>query len=136
MAPVEAPSPASPSPLQLLSPKGVPAVLGEALQGTPGMKVVTLINRSGLLVGSAGDAGSAAAISAIVSTLWQCHEKCEGHGALGCMLLECEQGRLAVMAVGSFILACCSDATVPFGLLKAKAAALHAFMQPSLSQIC
>ena len=125
---------AAPTPLQLLSPKGVPEVRGEAI--TPGMKVVTLINRSGLLIGSAGDAASASALSAIVSTLWQCHEKCEGQGALNCMLLECEQGRLAVMPVGSFILAGCSDATVPFGLLKAKVVALHAFLQPSLGQIC
>ena len=108
-------------------------MLAEAI--APGMKVVVLINRSGLLVGSAGDAGSASSISAIVSTLWQCHEKCEGQGSLGCMLLECEQGRLSIMAVGSFILACCSDATIPFGLLKAKATALHGFLQPSLQQI-
>lgn len=122
------------STLQLLSPKGVPEVLGEAI--SPGMKVVTLINRSGLLIGSAGDSASAASLSAIVSTLWQSHEKCEGQGALACMLLECEHGRLAITAVGSFILVGCSDATVPFGLLKAKVAALRGFLQPSLSQIC
>jgi len=102
--------------------------LGEAL--TPGMRVVTLINRSGMLIACAGDAG--ASISAIVSSLWQSHEKCEGQGGLGCLLLECEQGRLAVKAVGSFILACCSDASVPFGLLKAKVMALHDFLLPSL----
>jgi len=115
-------------PVHLLSPKSLPLVLGEAL--TPGMRVVTLINRSGMLIACAGDAG--ASISAIVSSLWQSHEKCEGQGGLGCLLLECEQGRLAVKAVGSFILACCSDASVPFGLLKAKVMALHDFLLPSL----
>ena len=54
---------------------------------------------------------------------------------MGCLLLECEQGRLAVKGVGSFIIACCSDNTVPFGMLKAKVAALHNFLLPSLSQI-
>ena len=119
--------------VKLLSSSRVPKVLEEAL--VPGMRVVTLLNRSGLLLGCAGEAASAASISAIVASLWQLHEKCDGHGALGCLLLECEQGRLAVMAVGSFILACCSDTSVPFGMLRAKAVALHRFLQPSLSQI-
>ena len=116
-----------------LSPAALPKVLGEAL--LPGVRVVTLINRSGLLLGCTGDASSAASIAAIVSSLWQSHEKCDGHGMLGCLLLECEHGRLAVKAVGSFILACCSDSTVPFGLLKAKVLALHDYLLPSLSQI-
>ena len=121
--------------LQLLSPKALPAALAEALG--PGIRAVTLINRSGLLVGSAGDSAGAAAISAIVSNLWQSHEKCEGQGALSCLLLECEHGRLAISAVGSsFILACCSDEAVPFGMLKAKVDALHSFLHSELSQIC
>ena len=118
----------------LLAPKSLPPVLGEAL--APGVRVVVLINRSGLLIGCAGDASSAPSISAIVSCLWQTHEKCDGHGALGCLLLECEHGRVAVKPVGSFILACCSEASVPFGLLKAKIVALHDYLLPSLSQIC
>ena len=59
--------------------------------------------------------------------------KCDG--TLGCLLLECEHGRLAIKAVGSFLITCCSDATVPFGMLKAKVLALHAFLLPALSQI-
>jgi ragulator complex protein LAMTOR2 len=117
--------------VQLLSPKTLPLVLGEAL--SPGIRVVTLINRSGLLIACAGEA--AASISAIVSSLWQSHEKCDGQGVLGCLLLECEQGRLAVKAVGSFILACCGDTTVPFGLLKAKVIALHDHLLPSLASM-
>ena len=117
----------------LLSPAALPKVLGEALM--PGVRCVSLLNRSGLLLGSAGDASTAPSISAIVSSVWQNFEKCEGQGALGCLLLECEQGRLAVKAVGSFIIACCSDATVPFGLLKAKVTALSTYLQPHLSQI-
>ena len=119
--------------LQLLSPKALPAVLGEAI--SPGVRAVTLINRSGLLIGCAGDTESSSALGAIVSNLWQSHEKCEGLGSLGCLLLECEHGRLAVCAVGTFILACCADESVPFGLLRAKIKALHAFLQPDLSQI-
>ena len=118
---------------KLLSPRALPQVLGEAVG--PGIRAVTLSNRGGMLIGCAGDALNASAISAIASNLWACHEKCEGHGALGCLLLECEHGRLAIMAAGSFILACCSDETVPFGLLKAKLAAQHAFMAADLVQI-
>ena len=91
--------------------------------------------RSNLSKFCAGETSSAASIAAIVSSLWQSHEKCDGHGMLGCLLLECERGRLAIKAVGSFILACCSDSTVPFGLLKAKVLALHNYLLPSLSQI-
>lgn len=97
----------------LLSPASLPKVLGEAL--VPGVKTVALLNRSGLLLGCAGDASTASSLAAIVSTLWQGHEKCEGFGNLGCLLLECEHGRLAVKAVGSFIIACCSDETVVCG---------------------
>ena len=117
----------------LLAPASLPKVLGEAL--VPGVQTVALLNRSGLLLGCAGDAASASSLAAITSTLWLAHEKCDGQGNLGCLLLECERGRLAIKAVGSFILACCSDSTVEFGMLKAKILALHTFLQPSLSQI-
>ena len=102
----------------LLAPAALPKILGEAM--LPGVRVVALLNRSGLLLGCAGDAASAASLAAISSALWLGHEKCDGHGNLACLLLECEQGRIAIKTVGSFILACCSDSTVPFGLLKAK----------------
>ena len=117
----------------LLSPAALPKVLGEAI--VPGVRVVTLLNRSGLLLGVAGDASIAASISAIGSSIWQSHEKCDGHGSLGCLLLECEHGRLAIKAVGSYILACCSDTTVPFGMLKAKVTALQTYLLPSLSML-
>lgn len=117
----------------LLAPAKLPAVLGEAL--VPGVSVVALLNRSGLLLGCAGDAESAPSLAAISSALWIAHEKCEGHGSLGCLLLECERGRLAIKGVGSFILVCCADSTVEFGMLKAKAFALHAFFAESLSQL-
>ena len=82
----------------LLSPAALPKVLGEAL--LPGVRVVTLLNRSGLLLGVAGDAEIAPSISAIGSSVWQSHEKCDGHGTLGCLLLDCEHGRLAIKAAG------------------------------------
>ena len=121
---------ASESAVHLLSPKNLPLVLGDVV--SPGIKVVTLINRSGMLIGCAGDMASAAPVSAIVSNLWQSHEKCEGQGSLNCLLLECEEGRLAIKAVGSFILACCSDTSIEFGLLKAKVTSLHDHLLPSL----
>ena len=101
---------------RVLDPKALPEVLGEVL--TPGMRVVTLINRSGLQLGSTGDAKAAAVISAITSNLWQCHEKCEGAGALECLLIECDEGRLAVKPVGTFILTCCADTRATSSALK------------------
>ena len=117
----------------MLSPKALGESLGEALGD--GVRVVTLINRSGLVIGCAGDAASAPAISAIVSSVWQQHDKCESHGALSCLLLECELGRVAVKGVGPFILAVCSDTTVPAGLLKAKVVALTDHLLPSLERV-
>ena len=124
---------AAPPGTVLLAPAALPKVLGEAM--VPGVKVVALLNRSGLLLGCSGDATSAASIAAIASALWLGHEKSDGHGNLACLLLECERGRLAIKAVGSFILACCSDSTVPFGLLKAKVLALHNHLREPLSQL-
>jgi len=118
----------------MLHPKALPEVLGEAV--SPGIRAVALINRAGLQLGSAGDAQSAGTISAIASSLWQSHEASDEAGALGCLMVECEEGRLVVKAVGgTYMLACCADTTVGFGLLKAKADALHAHLSPSLSQI-
>ena len=117
----------------LLNPADLPKALGEAL--LPGVRAVVLLNRCGLLLGSAGDAGTAPSLAAICSALWLSHEKCDGHGNLGCLLLECERGRIAIKAAGSFILALCSDATVPFGMLKAKVQALQTFLQVPLTQL-
>ena len=55
---------ATPDGIALLSPAALPKVLGEAL--LPGVRVVSLMNRSGLLLGCAGDAQAATAI--ILST--------------------------------------------------------------------
>ena len=117
----------------LLAPATLPSVLGEAL--VPGVRVVALLNRSGLLLGCAGDTASASPLGAIATALWLGHEKCGDLGNLGCLLLECERGRLAIKAVGSFILVCCSDSTVEFGMLKAKVLSLHAFLQAPLGAI-
>jgi len=119
--------------MAVLLAKALPDVLEEAIQ--PGIHTVTLVNRSGLLLGCAGDASRAPAVGAIVSNIWQCQEKCDGAGPLSCLLVECDEGRLAIRAVGSFVLACCADCTVPFGMLMAKSEALHDFLQPPLSQL-
>ena len=58
-----------------------------------------------------------------------------GAGALGCRLVDCDEGRLALKSVGGFILVCRADATVPHGLLKAKAQALADVLSPSLSTL-
>ncbi|KAL1496313.1 hypothetical protein AB1Y20_016271 [Prymnesium parvum] len=119
--------------MAVLLARALPELLAEGL--LPGFHTVALSNRSGLLLSCAGDAARAATVGAIVANVWQCHEKCEGAGPLGCVLVECEEGRVAMLPVGSFVLSCCADSSVPFGLLKAKAAALHERLQPPLSQL-
>lgn len=118
--------------MAVLLARSIPQLLSESVE--EGIEAITLVNRSGLLLGCAGDHQRASALGAIVSTLWQSHEKCEGAGGLACLLVECEQGRVCMEGVGGFVLACCADSTVPFGLLKAKTAALRDLLQPPLSQ--
>jgi|TARA_B110000196_G_C20754520_1_gene479242 predicted regulator of Ras-like GTPase activity (Roadblock/LC7/MglB family) len=117
----------------MLNPKALPEVLGEVL--TSGVRTAALVNRSGMLLGCAGDTADATLAGAIGANLWQCHERSEGAGALECMLMECDDGRVAIKAVGSYIIICCTDASVPFGQLKAKTLALHDFLQGPLSQL-
>mmetsp|Transcript_31762 Transcript_31762/g.61124 ORF Transcript_31762/g.61124 Transcript_31762/m.61124 type:complete len:158 (+) Transcript_31762:351-824(+) len=148
----------------LLDPEALPAVLGEALG--PGMRAISLINRSGMQLGIAGDAAAAPVLAAIAASVWQSAERAEkagSHGvedsvdgvdgqgrmdasvtmgadetslgALSCLLIECEQGRLAVKGIGSFILSLSADNSVPFGTLRATADGLHTVLQPSLSQL-
>ena len=78
---------------------------------------------------------SAVPTQEIASSLWQSHESSDEAGALGCLMVECEEGRLVVKAVSGYMLACCADPSVGFGLLKAKVEALHTHLEPSLSQI-
>jgi len=119
--------------MSLLDPKALPEVLGEAV--SPGVRVVTLLNRSGLQLGSAGNNAAAATIAAIASKVWQSHEKVDDAGALGCLLIECSEGRLAIKSIASFLVACCADASVPFGALKSKVEMLHASLQWPLQHI-
>ena len=119
--------------MQLLCPRTLPEVLGEALSSE--VRVAALVNRNGLLLGCAGDSAEATVAGAIATNLWQSHERCEGAGTLGCMLMECDEGRVAIKAVGSYIVVCCADASVPFGQLKAKMLALHDFLQAPLSRL-
>ncbi|KAL3921232.1 MAG: hypothetical protein SGPRY_004975 [Prymnesium sp.] len=98
--------------MAVLLARSIPQLLSESVE--EGIEAITLVNRSGLLLGCAGDHQRASALGAIVSTLWQSHEKCEGAGGLACLLVE--------------------YSTVPFGLLKAKTAALRDLLQPPLSQ--
>lgn len=117
----------------MLNPRALPDVLGEAL--SPGVRVAALVNRSGLLLGCAGDSADATLAGAIVANMWQTHERSEGAGALGCMLIQNEEGRVAVKAVGSYIIVVCANANVQFGELKAKTVALHDFLKEPLSQL-
>ena len=118
---------------KMLNPKALPEVLGEVLSS--GVQVAALVNRNGMLLGCAGDSASATLAGAIGANLWQCHERCEGAGALECMLMECDEGRVALKAVGSYVIVCCTDSSVPFGQLKAKTHALHEFLQGPLRQL-
>mmetsp|Transcript_39399 Transcript_39399/g.124304 ORF Transcript_39399/g.124304 Transcript_39399/m.124304 type:complete len:122 (-) Transcript_39399:55-420(-) len=119
--------------MALLDPRALPEVLGEVV--TPGVRVATLLNRSGLQLGSAGDGADGATIAAISSKVWQSHDKGEDAGTLGCLLIECSEGRLAIKSVSSFLVACCADSSVSFGALKAKVEALHASLQWALQHI-
>merc|ERR1712166_275479 len=104
-----------------LRPKVLNSVLREALE-TAGVEMSMLMQNDGSLIAvAAEDPSKTKKIAAIVSNIWSSYDKVAIQ-ALQCVVLENEDSRLAVMALGgnSEALVCIvAEPTLPFGLLKA-----------------
>ena len=123
----------------LLAPDALPTILGHANSG--GVRTTLLCNRDGAVLsqvqtegsqlpeGQADDSARTFA-AAIVANMWTSYEA-NALGAvraneLHCLLVDCEEGQLAVVKVSSaLLLGMLADKAMEPGLLKAKITAMQ-----------
>lgn len=113
---------------RLLDPSALPRFLAHANSG--GVTATFLCNRDGAVMSFVGDRERHKFAAAIAANMWTCYEAnalgAVGANELGCLLLECQEGQLAVVQVCSALfLGMVADCTVPLGLLKVKITALQ-----------
>ena len=112
----------------LLDPDALPKLLGYANSG--GVLATLLCNRDGAVLSAVGDQREHTFAAAIAANMWTCYEanalSAVGANELNCVLVQCEEGQLAVVQVSSaLLLGMLADCTVELGLLKAKITALQ-----------
>eukprot|EP00038_Savillea_parva_P007130 m.167968 g.167968 ORF g.167968 m.167968 type:complete len:129 (-) comp12903_c0_seq1:994-1380(-) len=122
----------------MLRPKPLTDVLRQAATG--GVKRVTLLKTDGSLLAYAGDGNSDADMhAALTSNIWRLYhpgsDAPDVLGDLNFVLLQTEQGKVVIGKVSSVLVALMSDESVGFGMLKAKAEALAAYLDEPLSQV-
>eukprot|EP00696_Hemimastix_kukwesjijk_P000995 gnl/Hemi2/11298_TR3910_c0_g1_i1.p1 gnl/Hemi2/11298_TR3910_c0_g1~~gnl/Hemi2/11298_TR3910_c0_g1_i1.p1 ORF type:complete len:128 (+),score=31.83 gnl/Hemi2/11298_TR3910_c0_g1_i1:65-448(+) len=115
--------------------KLLPAVLQQVL--CPGVNCALLLNLEGEPLASAGQHTST--IPGIVANIFMSYER-DGMNALGAdslvyLLVECEQGRVAVAKASAFIVCVCGTTQMPTGLLLKKAQLLAAHLEAPMSKI-
>lgn len=99
-----------------------------------------LVDYSGNLMAYSGEhAQDVVKIGAIACNVWRAHstpaEKFGEAGTLRCLVIDLEQGRLAVAPTTDHLVICRAAADTPIGLVKAKAQAVAAHLEHPLSRI-
>ncbi|KAG8186705.1 hypothetical protein JTE90_015643 [Oedothorax gibbosus] len=122
----------------MLKPKALTQVLNQA--NTGGVCSTLLLNREGTLLAYAGYAGTdAKLIAAITSNIWMAYEKsgCSAFNSetLKFIIIDCEDGYVAVTGVANLLLCLQANSTVDLGILKAKAEAMAKYLEVPLNQI-
>ncbi|KAG0233415.1 Ragulator complex protein lamtor2 [Actinomortierella wolfii] len=127
----------------MLKPKLISQVLQQATTG--GVKATMYINatpnpaqHTGSLLAFAAQSDREARIyGALTSNIWSIyskHVKSET-GPLSFLMLECEEGKVAVSMVSSMILCLVAQEDVELGILKAKSEALTRHLEAPLSKV-
>lgn len=115
----------------MLRPKIVPRVLEQA--NTRGVVSSLLVNHEGSLISCAPpEDASAPVVAAIAANVWQSFERA---GEEQVMLIECEEGNVAVTAVGKVLLCVVGGRETQLGMLKAKVQVLKAHMDEPLQLV-
>jgi len=111
------------------------AVLAQA--NTNGVRCSLLMRLDGALYSVAGDTSLEKIIGALVANIWKSYDsgarKAFGADKLYFMIVDCEDGKLAVSKISKFLLCMYADKTVELGLLKTKITVLTDHLQ-SLTQ--
>lgn len=72
----------------------------------------------GDLLATSDNLNSDKLVGAIAFNVWSLYQK--NAEDLGCLLLDCEEGRLAIMKFSKFLVCVYGDHTTEFGMLKSK----------------
>ncbi|VDO22293.1 unnamed protein product [Brugia timori] len=126
--------------LVMLKPKALTEVLGQV--NTPNTKSgALLLNREGLLLAYSGydsvggNDANATVSAALISNIWETFERQGVRENLTEMLLECENGVIAVTRIANMLLAIKVGSEVPLGLLRAKLRALAEYLYTPLTVV-
>ncbi|MFH4978006.1 hypothetical protein AB6A40_004715 [Gnathostoma spinigerum] len=123
----------------MLKQKALTDVLGQVNTGNT--RGALLLNKEGLLLAYSGyenvdgDNANANVSAALISIIWDTFERQGMREDLREIVVECEEGAIAVTKVASMLLAVKADATVPVGLLKAKLKALATYLEAPLAAV-
>jgi len=124
----------------MLKPRALTSVLAQA--NTDGVQSTFLFKQDGtLLAHASAEPGSSdpRVCSAIASNIWTVYEK-NGRASLNedklqFILLDCEEGHVAIVPVNTVLLCLYGSKDVGFGMLKAKSDALVNYLQEPLAQV-
>lgn len=136
----------------MLKPKALHEVLSQVTNG--GIESTVLLTRDGALLASAGsESKDAKIIAAMASSIFAAHQRTRsssgtsnnlvnptpnnlaGSGDLNMILLDAENGKMAIAAVATQLVCMVSKSTVQLGMLKAKMDALSSYLQEPLRQV-
>jgi len=120
-------------PIALLERKNLRRVLEEAIGG--GVRSSMLISNSGDILASAGSDSNEKLVAAILLNISSSYDK--SSASLSCILIDCEEGKLAVApAAGNKFLVCLyGDQQLLAGMLKRKVDVLRSYLQEHIAGI-